>query len=163
MAEYIHHSIPKSGNESWIHFQNESKFHSGCTWLWLWIISQRYWWHSVIPDAKAVSLKVLSEGPLGTVSMSRNENENNSCQGSPSHQWEGWINQHAESNSPTAKDESSNSSSRSRCHPETRSRFKLMTNESNRVTGSSQPPSSCSPPCSSSSHHCSHQIRVRHC
>lgn len=80
--------------------------------------SQHYWWYSVIPVATAVSLKVPAEGPQGMVSMSRNENENNSCQSSPSHQWEGWINQHTESNSPTAKDESSNSWSCWRCHPE---------------------------------------------
>lgn len=79
--------------------------------------SHHYWWYSVIPVATAVPLKVPAQGPQGMVSMSRNENENNSCQGSPSHQWEGWINQHTEPNSATAKDESSNSWSCWRCHP----------------------------------------------
>lgn len=102
--------------ETWIHIQKSVRFIQD-----IYLTSdklQHYWWYSVIPDATAASLKVPAEGPQGMVSMSRNENENNSCQSSSSHQWEGWINQHTEPNSPTAKDKSSQSWSCSWCHPE---------------------------------------------
>lgn len=62
---------------------------------------------SVAPDTTAASPKVPAQGLPAMVSLSRNENENSWCHSSPSQRWEGKMKQHAEPNSPAAKDKSS--------------------------------------------------------
>lgn len=64
---------------------------------------------SVASDVTAASPKVPAEGLPGMVSLSSNENENSRCHSSPSQRWEGRMRQHAEPNSPAAKDKSSHS------------------------------------------------------
>lgn len=64
---------------------------------------EHYWWKR--GPRHGSSLPV--EGLPGTVSLSRHENENSWCHGSPSQRWEGRIGQRAEPDSPAAKDKSS--------------------------------------------------------